>query len=571
MLVINASNRKVDIKIVVTSDIHATVFPYDFINNMPLGYGLANVQYLMESVKGEYQNKIILLDNGDLVQGQPTAYWANNIDKNKVNLFARIMNFMNYDAATVGNHDIEAGPEVYNAIKKQMQTPWLGANIIDKKTGEPYFIPYIVLNRSGVRIAVLGMVTPAVTYWIPEKLYEGLVIQDMVEAAEYWVSHIKEKEAPDAIIGLFHSGLGIFDPQDPTKKLVDNVSAYIAHYVPGFDVIFTGHDHLEHNKFVINKNGDSVLVIGPGPHGKNVAVAHLDFDREAKRKFNLSAKRGEIYKISGLPPSVNYLNRFEKDINEVFEYSIQKVGFTNADINIKESLFGNSAAVDFIHKVQLHFTQADISFAAPLNPDLIIKSGDIRIRDMFKWYPFENYLYTMELTGSEILGFLEYNYGLWFNYMVEENDLLLNYRLDSLGNPDAKYNGTSILQKRIYNFDSAAGIKYTVDVSKPQGERISIHQMENGEEFFPEKRYKVALNSYRGSGGGFHMVKGAGISQNELRSRVVDVNDNILRLLMIEYIKSLNKINPEPRNNWGIIPIEWVEKAREKELKILWP
>jgi 2',3'-cyclic-nucleotide 2'-phosphodiesterase / 3'-nucleotidase len=563
--------RTIKIKIVVTSDIHATVFPYDFTNNQPLGYGLANLQSLLDVVRVEHQNRIILLDNGDLIQGQPTGYWANYIDKNKVNLFARVMNHMKYDAATVGNHDIEAGPEVYNKVKEQMKFPWLAANVIDKKTSQPYFQPYVILNRSGVKIAVLGLLTTAVPDFIPESLYEGLEFQDMVESAEFWIKHIKEKEKPDAIIGLFHSGFGLFDPEKPEKRPYNQASAYIAHFVPGFDVIFTGHDHLEVNKNVININGDSVLVIGSGAYGKNIAVAHLDFKRESKRNITLESTRGEIFKIAGLPPSPAFMMKFEKDINEVFEYTVKKVGSIPNEISNKESLFGNSASVDFMHEIQVHYSEADISFAAPLNPEFRVSPGNVYVRDLFSWYPFENYLVTLELTGEEILNYLEYNYGLWYNCINSEDDFLFNYYLDNEGNLMTNKTGMQHLKTRIYNYDSAHGINYVVDVSKPQGERVSIVSMSNGEAFDLSNKYKVALNSYRGSGGGLHLFKGANIEKDELKARVISISEKRMRNLMIDYIESKGNINPEKADNWKIIPEEWVEKIKQREIQTLWP
>ncbi len=559
--------RTIEIKIIVTSDIHATVFPYDFINNRPLGYGLANISALMNVVNSQYYNKTILLDNGDLIQGQPTAYWANHIDENKTNLFARVLNYMQYDAATVGNHDIEAGPDVYNKINEQMDMPWLGANVIDKESGKPFFEPYKVIRRSGIKIAVLGLVTDAIPSWLPEKLWEGFEFQSLPEAASYWVNHIKEKEKPDAIIGLFHSGLGEFDPANPDDMPFGNASRYIAHFVPGFDVIFTAHDHTVRNKMVYNIKGDSVLIIGGGSHGRNVGVAHLDFERKARRVYSLKSKKGEILSIKNIPPDVEFMRRFDSEITEVFEFSNKLLGRTSTQLDIKEALFGSSAAIDFIHEVQLQHTEADISFAAPLSDNLSLRAGDIRMRNIFQLYPFENYLSVIELSGKEIKDFLEYSYSLWFNIMDSEDDFLLNIEADE----NNQKKGLSALKERIYNFDSAAGIKYTVNVSKPKGERVDIISFENGDEFSYNSTYRVALNSYRSCGGGLHLTSGAGISKNELAERRVYLSENTMRNIIADYIKEHKEINPKPRNNWQIEPAEWLEKRQSIETKILWP
>ncbi len=81
-----------------------------------------------------------------------------------------------------------------------------------------------------------------------------------------------------------------------------------------------------------------------------------------------------------------------------------------------------------IHSIQLDLTGADISFAAPLSFDEKIKKGPVTVGDMFKLYRFENMLYTMRLTGEEILKYLEYSYSEWLNPMKGPGDLLLKYR-----------------------------------------------------------------------------------------------------------------------------------------------
>ncbi len=570
-LSLSGFSRDIEIKVIVSSDIHANVFPYDFINNKPLGYGLANIQYLAETVRMQHSNRIVLLDNGDIMQGQPTAYYINHIDDSKENLFAGILDYMKYDAAVVGNHDIETGPDIYNKIKEQMKTPWLAANIISKETNEPYFEPYTIINKSNIKIAVLGLTTPAVKFFLPEKLWEGLDYLDMIESAQHWIDVIKEKEKPDVIIGLFHSGLGDFNPDDPEEKPFVNTSAYIARFVPGFDVIFTGHDHVERNSFIVNTDKDSVLVMGAGSHGSKVAVAHLTVKRESRNNYKLITKKGELYDISQIPPSPQFMEKFDEVISGVYEYSNKKIGSVNNEIKAKDALWGNSFAVDFIHDMQKHYTEADISFAAPLNLKMEVNAGAIRIRDAFKWYPYENYLYVMEFSGSEIKEYLEYSYSLWYNQMNDENDFLLKYNLDEKGEPETGPGLRNMLANRFYNFDSASGIIYTVDVSRPPCDRISILSMSNGDDFDTEKRYKVALNSYRACGGGRHLIDGLDFTPEQIKDRVVSISDKRLRDLLIDYIEEKEEIIQYRNDNWSVIPEGRVERAILREQLLLWP
>jgi 2',3'-cyclic-nucleotide 2'-phosphodiesterase/3'-nucleotidase len=187
---------------------------------------------------------------------------------------------------------------------------------------------------------------------------------------------------------------------------------------------------------------------------------------------------------------------------------------------------------------------------------------------MFKLYRFENMLYTMSLSGEEIRKYLEYSYDGWINTMKNAEDYLFRYRLDADGKPVLN-NGRAYFRNQSYNFDSAAGIDYIVDVSKPAGERIKILAFTDGKPFEPDKKYTVAVNSYRGNGGGNLLTEGAGLSPEEARKRLLRSTDKDLRYYMMKYIEEQKTISPEKLNNWKFIPEDWVMRARPKEYKLL--
>ncbi len=189
-------SQTVNIKIIETSDVHGALLPYDLTNDLQTTSSLAQVHSYVVSQRIQQDQEVILLDNGDLIQGDPISYFYNFEDTIDAHIFADALNFMGYDAATIGNHDIETGHDVYDKFRREINFPWLAANAVNIETNEPYFKPYTIIEKKGVRIAVLGLTTPSIPNWLPEKLWSGIEFEDMIESAEKWVEIIKEKEKP---------------------------------------------------------------------------------------------------------------------------------------------------------------------------------------------------------------------------------------------------------------------------------------------------------------------------------------------------------------------------------------
>ena len=154
--------KEVEIKIIETSDVHGNFFPYNFIERKEWNGSLARVYSYVQGAAQVIWRQLYLVDNGDILQGQPTAYYYNFIDTVSTHVVAEIQNFMGYAVGNMGNHDVETGHAVYDRWIKQCKFPVLGANIVDNATGKPYLKPYEIINRDGVKIAILGMITPAI-------------------------------------------------------------------------------------------------------------------------------------------------------------------------------------------------------------------------------------------------------------------------------------------------------------------------------------------------------------------------------------------------------------------------
>lgn len=572
LISISTFAQTITVKIIETSDVHGAIFPYDFKENKETNSSLARVTTYLKEQRADTNQIIFLLDNGDILQGDPVVYYYNFEKTDTVHLYADVMNYMQYDAATIGNHDIETGHDVYDKFNTEINFPWLAANAINTTTNESYFKPYTTIERGGVKIAVLGLITPAIPQWLPEKIWAGMRFDDMVKTAQKWVKKIRETEQPDLMIGLFHAGVDYtYNDQNENTYKNENAAKLVAKKVDGLDVVFVGHDHAGWNTKTKSPSGKDVLILGTTAGARNIAVANyvLKYDKVCMI-YDKKEITGELVDMKNYAPDVEFMNRYKNNFEEVKNYVSRPVGEFSETISSRDAMFGPSKFVDLIHTIQLDLTDADVSFSAPLSFNAKIDKGTVYVKDMFDLYRYENLLYTMELTGQEIKDYLEFSYGNWFNQMKYENDHLLKFKLDETGN--IKYSERTKspeLEERYYNFESAAGIDYVVDVTKPIGEKVTIKNFSNGNPFDLNTKYKVAVNSYRGNGGGGHLTRGAKIPQEDLSNRVINSTEKDLRFYLMKWIEKEKLVTPKLIGNWKVVPENYWQAGKLKDYQLL--
>lgn len=552
--------KTIDLKFIETSDVHGSFFPYDFINRKPKAGSLARVATYVNQLRSQHGENVILLDNGDILQGQPVNYYSNYVDTTSANIAAQVVNYLRYDAQTIGNHDVETGHRVYDKWVSATHCPILGANVIDTKTNKPYLKPYTILKRGGARIAIIGLLTPAIPNWLGENLWSGIRFEEMVSSARQWMRVVKEQEKADIVIGLFHSGK---DGGITTPHYKEDAALAVAREVPGFDVVFFGHDHTRYADAVTNSEGKLVACLDPANNAMSVAQADLQLVKK-KGRWCVKESQWKLVDVADLPVDNEFVDHFSAFNETVKAYANRVIGTFENTISTRDSYFGNSAFNDLILNLELSITKADVAFNAPVSFDVAIKKGPVRVADMFNLYKYENQLFVMRLTGKEIRKALEMSYDLWVNTMTSPNDHLL--LLDSQTRGDQQRLG---FKNFSFNFDSAAGIDYEVDVTKPNAQKVKVLKMSNGEPFDENKYYKVAVNSYRANGGGELLTCGAGIAKDDLDDRIVWRSEFDLRHYLMEEIKRLGTLNPQPNTNWRFVPEQWTQEAAKRDRQLL--
>ena len=507
------------IKIVCTGDVHGNLFPIDFLTGDSVQGSLARVSSYLKELRLQGTD-VVYVDNGDMLQGTPATYCYNTHAVGAPHVSAEVLNYLQCDAVVLGNNDIEPGGPTYRRYISDLHCQPIGGNILYDGTETSFLPPYILVERGGLRIALLGLTTPAIPHWIPNSQWPGLEFVDMERSAGLWMQYLHDNVQPDMVIGLFHSG---YEGGIVTDSYAENATRAVAEHVPGFDAIFYGHDHRARIAEVVNVVGDTVLLLNPGKDALRVAI--IDIVRPQGGKPSLSAS---FVDMGGYMPDEEYLNTFAPQMERIEQYVNRTLGTSSCAATSDEALYGPSALVDFIHQMQLDASGAKISFATSSAPNSMLPEGEVTVRDIYRLFPYENTLYVLMLTGREVKDYLEYSYDRW---------------IAQWGNPNS-----------LPDYDSAAGIIYEVDVTRPMGKRVSIASMADGSPFSMDARYMVAMNSFRAHGGGGMMTEGVGIAHEELLRRIVYTTTADLRFHMISRVSMHKTIAPAALHHWRFVP-----------------
>ena len=547
--------------ILTTDDVHGAWFDSTYVGEGTKP-SLFAVKYVIDSVRNaDGPENVLLLDAGDCLQGDNATYYYNFVDTLSPHPFPRLMAYMGYDAVVVGNHDIEAGHKVYDRVARDLGAegiPFLAGNVVREDDGSLYFPLYKVFKRAGLKVLVLGYTNPNMRAWLSSEALAGQRFLDLLPLVQHDVDSLRAIVKPHVVVVATHSGMGDGDGSSLESQGLD-----LYRSLRGVDFVICSHDHRQ----AVMCN-DSIALLNGGSRARYVTDG----------KLTVTVKKG---KVAGKSFGVSLLRvdkdrtdpgmkaAFRKEYETVRAFTNRKIGTLEKDIRTREAFTGMSDYTNLVHLVQLEGSGADISIAAPLTYNGTIHAGDLVFNDLFTIYPYENQLFTLSMSGREIKGFLEYSYDLWLA------DPGTGHVLGIVPRNDDRYQQAGwSFDERSYNFDSAAGINYTVDVSKPMGRRISISGMADGSAFDEGKDYVVAMTSYRASGGGDTIIEGAGIAHDEIDSRIVGRYKEI-RDMVYDYIAGHPDIDSEmlfdkaALGEWNFIPEKKAREGIEKDMELL--
>ncbi|MFB4158931.1 bifunctional 2',3'-cyclic-nucleotide 2'-phosphodiesterase/3'-nucleotidase [Geomicrobium sp. JSM 1781026] len=542
------------LSILGTTDIHAHLMPYDYMNDEEdQTIGLSKVHTLVEEAREEFEHTM-LIDNGDTIQGSILGDMPAQIEpleEDETHIIMDAMNEMNYDAAALGNHEFNFGLDFLDETIADADFPWLSANVVEPGTEDPVYEPYTIVEKDidgeAISVGFIGLVPPQIMNWDAAHLEGEVETLEIADAAQTFVPEMKD-EGADLIIAIAHSGID--DSDNPSENAAIPLSE-----IDGIDGMLLGH---QHNHFpsedydgveavdVDAGTINDVPAVMPGSWGSHLGFLNFDLTVE-DGEWTIVSAESEIRSTEDVP-SHEGMEALVQDAHEAtVNYVNSPVGEITTDINTYFSRVKDNEVVQLINDAQLDYMeqlQANgeldddlplLSAAAPFRAGrggdfTQVDAGEVAIRDMNDVYVFPNTLHVVEVDGDQLKNWLEYS-ALNFNQIDPDEDAdqeLVNQDFSS------------------YNFDVIENVTYEVDVTNDEGERV-LNVEYDGEPVESDDRFYVATNNYR-AGGEDHL-------DADVETVLETTDEN--RQIIIDYIIAHDgPIDVEASENWQLTPIE---------------
>ncbi|OED42696.1 2',3'-cyclic-nucleotide 2'-phosphodiesterase [Endozoicomonas sp. (ex Bugula neritina AB1)] len=583
-----ASAATIDLRVLETTDIHTNVMDYNYYKDKPTAqFGLARVATLVKQARAEVDNSV-LVDNGDLLQGSPMGDFmaAKGLNKGDVHPAYKAMNQLDYDAGNIGNHEFNYGLDFLKEATNDAQFPYVSANVVDAKTGENLYQPYVIKDQQfkdsdgkmqTLKVGYIGFVPPQIMQW-DRKYLEGKVIAiDILESAKKFVPEMKAKGA-DVVIAIPHSGLS----SEPYKAMAEN-SVYYLSKVEGINAIMFGHSHgvfpgkdyadipgVDIEKGTIN----GVPAVMSGRWGSHMGMVDLKLDDSKGGWKVVSAQastRPVFDRSSGkalVEADVEIVDSIKAEHKGTRDFVSQPIGKASDVMYSFLALVQDDPTIQIVNNAQIdyveRFIQGDpdlegipvLSAAAPFKVGgrkndpanfTEVEAGTLTFRNAADLYLYPNTLVALKVTGKEVKEWLERAAGQFNQIDVS------NTEQQSLINWDTF---------RTYNFDVMDGVEYQIDVSKPsryneKGEVINnvnriVGLTYQGKPVENDQAFIIATNNYRAYGGGNF----AGTGEEFIAFASPDENRTILSNYISSQTKEKGKVVPSADNNWRLAPIK---------------
>lgn len=534
---------RVDIQILATSDLHGKFDPYDYaINEESTAGSMAQIQTAVKELRND---NTVLIDVGDSVQGNSAELFL----EDDLHPMIQGMNLMDYDVWVTGNHEYDQGLDILKKLIAQQEATTLVGNVRDAE-GEPLADGYTILERGGVKIAVIGMVTPNISRWSGE---DGeYVASDPVEETRKIIDEIGDNV--DLIIAAEHMGEN--NEYDVANSGVND----LAEACPEIDLIIAAHEH----KLVEGTTVNDVLIVENQDAAQTMAQVNFTLEKGEDGKYEIVERTSKSLKMADYAPDEAFMEELSWADEKAKEDANQVVGkLVGGDLvpeneieGIPQARIQETPLMDLINEVQLYYSGADVSAAALFADNANMKEGDIRKCDMSLIYKFGNTLYKLEMTGAQLKKYMEWSASYYNTF--QEGDLTISFNPEMPG----------------YLYDMFSGVTYDINISKEPGSRIENLKRMDGTEIKDDDVLTIAVNNYRATTQ--LLAPGAVYEEGEELPKLleIDVRGELggVREMIGDYIVNVKGGTlevPEVTGNWKLTGYSWDEEKHEEAANLI--
>jgi 2',3'-cyclic-nucleotide 2'-phosphodiesterase/3'-nucleotidase len=530
------------LRILATSDMHGVFVPWDYALDEKITAG--SVAQVATAVKELRDEDTLLVDAGDTIQDNMAELFA----QDEIHPMIACMNSIGYDIGVTGNHDYDYGMDVVRKTVASFEGKVLVGNVIDEN-GDPVAEGSTIIDKNGVRVGLVGMVTPNIVRW-DEKQLRGCTVSNPMQEARKLIDQIKDDV--DVLVGVMHMGLA--------SEFGEKGSGVrdIAEACPEFDLIVAAHSH----QLIEGEDVNGVLVVENKYHAQTMSVVDLMLEADGDG-WKVVDRTSSSVQIADYEPDTDLMDAMASFDKKAKDYAHEEIAVltggslapANEIAEIPQAMIQDTALLDLVNTVQLHYSGARVAAAALFNSRANVEPGPIRRCDVSKIYKFDNTLYTVEMTGAQLRKQMEWAAGVFQQY--HEGDLTIGFS-----------------QKRAYYLcDSFQGVNYKVNIAKEEGSRIEDLTWPDGTPVADDESFVFATNNFRATTA--LLAPGMTFDEGEELPKLleIDVAGSIggIRDMLVDYIVNVmgGEIEPATDNNWSIVGNDWDPAEHQQAVELI--
>lgn len=462
------------LKLYFTSDVHGYFYPTSYGDDERKQMGLF-------ACAGGFarDEDTLVIDGGDILQGSAFAGYCRQVLETPETI-GEIMSDCGYDYYTLGNHDFNYGQAYQRAYIQANRGRCVCQNVTDDAGRVLY--PYdIRVMPNGLCVGIVGVVTDYVNIWEKQKNLVGIRVTDPFAAAKQALGEIKKQT--DVTILIYHGG---FERDLPSGRVLSSTTENIGYRICeelDYDILLTGHQHTSIDGQLVS----GTYVVQPVENAREYHYLELTWT-DGKKSI-----RSERMKADLCGEKQQELCKKYQSVEEaVQKWLDQPIGHLSRELRPAgkvDMALGGSPIADFLNKIQLYFSNAQLSSVGLAN-EIAGFRRDVSMRDVIATYPYPNSLVVCEITGAQLRTAMERS----AEYFAIDDDGAVCVA-DSFLAPKVEH----------YNYDYYMGVTYEIDPRAPRGSRIKNLAYE-GKNVSDSDRFTMCLNNYRYSGAGGYPV-----------------------------------------------------------------